>query len=76
MTSKPISASKLQFAIGLAATLLLGACASSGQPVSALPYQAATEPTTRQTVCHIWGNADDASYCAPIATRTEVSRRN
>lgn len=69
-------ASKLQFAAGLAAALLLSACASTGHPVSALPYETAGQPTTRETVCRIWGNADDASYCAPVAARTELSSRN
>lgn len=70
------AASKLKLAAGLAATLLLGACASGGSRGATSPYEAAAEPTTRQTVCRIWGNADDASYCAPVAVRTEVSRRD
>jgi hypothetical protein len=76
MTRTQFGAFRFKLASGLLAALLLSACASTGHPSSALPYEAAAEPTTRQTVCRIWGNADDASYCAPAAIGTEVSRRN
>lgn len=68
--------STLGLAFGLAAMIALSACASTGASVSSLPYDAEAQQATRQTVCRIWGDADDASYCAPAAARTEVSRRN
>lgn len=76
MTRTPFHASQPRFAATFAMALLLSACASTGRPVAALPDQALSAPTTRETVCRIWGNADDASYCAPLTARTEVSSRN
>ena len=67
--------SQIRLAVGLAVVMALSACASTGPSVSALSYEAESQQT-RQTVCRIWGNTDDASYCAPAAARTEVSRRN